>query len=81
MVSPKVSTLHWFNCGAFSRATPSVVIFVVTGRKRRGAAPAIYVKASSSIARHVLQQLESVKSVGAQRNLQKVKEVKKQGTS
>ena len=34
---------------------------IITGRKRRGAAPAIYVKASSSIARHVLQQLESVK--------------------
>ncbi|XP_065901400.1 small ribosomal subunit protein eS19-like [Dysidea avara] len=31
------------------------------GRKRRGAAPAIYVKASSSVARHVLQQLEVVK--------------------
>ena len=30
------------------------------GRKRRGAAPVIYVKASSSIARHVLQQLEAV---------------------
>ena len=35
-----------------------------TGRKRRGAALnniQVYVKASSSIARHVLQQLDSVK--------------------
>ena len=38
-----------------------ILLFIVTGRKRRGAAPVIYVKASSSIACHVLQQLESVK--------------------
>ena len=38
-----------------------VNVLLVAGRKRRGAAPAIYVKASSSIARHALQQLESVK--------------------
>ena len=37
------------------------VLCIAAGRKRRGAAPAIYVKASSSIARHVLQQLEAVK--------------------
>ena len=34
---------------------------IITGRKRRGAAPAKYVKASSSVTRHVLQQLEVVK--------------------
>ena len=38
-----------------------MVYLLGVGRKRRGAAPAIYVKASSSIARHALQQLELVK--------------------
>ena len=36
-----------------------LLLFIVTGHKRRGASPVIYVKASSSIAHHVLQ-LESV---------------------
>ena len=40
---------------------PFYYVHIGTDRKRRGAAGAVYVKASSSIARHVLQQLESVK--------------------
>ena len=38
-----------------------ILLLIVTGCKRRGAAPAIYVKASSSTACHVLQQLELIK--------------------
>ena len=34
--------------------------FTPVGRKRRGTAPAVYVKASSSIHRHILQQLEKM---------------------
>ena len=36
-----------------------------SGRKRRGAAPSIYVKASASIHRNILQQLEKMQLIEA----------------
>ena len=36
-------------------------LVLIAGRKRRGTAPAVYVRASASIHRHILQQLEKMK--------------------
>ncbi len=38
-------------------------VYPAVGRKRRGTAPARYVKASASVHRHVLQQLEKMKLI------------------
>ena len=37
--------------------------FILKGRKRRGSRPSIYVKASSSVCRHVVQTLEKLKII------------------
>ena len=35
----------------------------IPGRKRRGTAPCVYVKANGSVHRHILQQLEKMKLI------------------